>query len=116
METLLVSALKKYFEVFIRDFDPKKHFTFKLAKGEVIVASFGTPLLHNPIRHYSFPLEGEMMLDLLPVSQFPFRFYPFGIELNESTIRELIGVETLDIKRLYISNCLLNVREESPPK
>jgi len=28
-------------------------------------------------------------------------------------IRELIGVETLDVKRLYVSNCLINV---SPTK
>jgi len=56
METLLVSALKKYFEVFIRDFDPKKHFTFKLAKGEVIVASFGgsPPGVSIPLSIFSF--------------------------------------------------------------
>ena len=41
MEAVLVSYLRKYFELFLKNFDPKKDFHFNLTKGEAVVSNLG---------------------------------------------------------------------------
>jgi len=35
------------------------------------------------------------------------------LELKKDVVRELIGIETLDVERIYVSNCYINVRKNS---
>jgi len=40
---MLVSFLRKYFELFLKNFDAKRDFHFNLSKGEATVSNLGRP-------------------------------------------------------------------------
>ena len=94
-----MSFLRKYFELFLKNFDAKRDFHFNLSKGEATVSNLGRSRSVLPCllpRTDGPPSETGVALAHPP-------------DVNDDVVRELIGVETLLVKRLFVSNCRINV-------
>lgn len=94
-----MSFLRKYFELFLKNFDAKRDFHFNLSKGEATVSNLGR--LRSVLPCLLLRTDGPPGETVWRCSHTP--------DVNDDVVRELIGVETLLVKRLFVSNCRINV-------